>query len=119
MALLSHDLDRSKRTLNRAFSTVIFSGLVGRLFAAAAFTGMKRPTQTRSAMIIDRILRYFFVCSFFTFDLPDSAYCGREVLAMKLFLIFLAGMMLGGTVGVCAMCLFFVAGESDRQCPHQ
>lgn len=36
---------------------------------------------------------------------------------MKLFLIFLAGMMLGGTVGVCAMCLFFVAGESDRQCP--
>lgn len=36
---------------------------------------------------------------------------------MKLFLIFLAGMMLGGTVGVCAMCLFFVSGESDRQCP--
>ena len=36
---------------------------------------------------------------------------------MKLFLIFLAGMMLGGFIGVCTMCLFFVAGESDRQCP--
>ena len=33
------------------------------------------------------------------------------------WLIFLAGMMLGGTVGVCAMCLFFVSKESDRQCP--
>ena len=36
---------------------------------------------------------------------------------MKLVLIFLSGMMTGGTVGVCTMCLFFVAGESDRQCP--
>ncbi len=36
---------------------------------------------------------------------------------MKLFLIFLAGMMLGGFIGVCTMCLFFVAKESDRQCP--
>ena len=37
---------------------------------------------------------------------------------MKLFLIFLAGMMLGGTVGVCAMCLLYEAQESDGDCPE-
>ena len=35
---------------------------------------------------------------------------------MKLFLIFLAGMTLGGGVGVCAMCLLYEAQESDGDC---